>query len=594
MIRPLLLALTWLWQDPHLRSLGPDPAIVVPGEPSRVTLAVDGDAPAILLEPSPPAEVTMDVGAPLRTRAQALVDGRLAEVTRTTWRIAMSAARSGRFDVPPFQVRVADTVISGGACTLQVMAQADADLPAFVACTIAPATCHVQGQVEVCLRFGFERNFLADRLVPLVQRRLALPVEVCAPFLGDLTDAANPPADPVRVASLILDGREALATREEDVVRDGQRFAVFALRRRLVAEREGTLTLPAPALRFAFATRFADDLFSGRVPLDRRDGFVSGAPTAIEVLALPPAGRPAEFLGAVGRFAVAAAVDRSAIEVGASLKVSLRITGTGNLPAFAAPAFPATGDFHVLGVLDDHGELERTVVYDVAPRRAAVTEVPPLRLAYFDPDDGAGYRVVETAPIALRVHGGASDADLVTPPPPAPTADDENELTLKAVALKPVGESAAPTGWHAHRRAALVLLAGFLLPWLWVAAWLWRCWRSACDRRDPRAARMREAGRGLARALRDPAADLRQPLAAYLAAHLDRAEPAAIDAGLAQRLAATGMPATLAEASAATLLRLTASGYGALGAGEPPVDAAAVRALFAALEADPARPGGGR
>jgi hypothetical protein len=62
------------------------------------------------------------------------------------------------------------------------------------------------------------------------------------------------------------------------------------------------------------------------------------------------------------------------------------------------------------------------VRYDLAPLDASVAAVPPIRFAFFDTTPPAGYRTIETEPIALSVRPvrRAPDPD----PAPQPAAPE--------------------------------------------------------------------------------------------------------------------------------------------------------------------------
>src|SRR4029079_18428198 len=92
----------------------------------------------------------------------------------------------------------------------------------------------------------------------------------------------------------------------ETTIIDGNTFTVLEIETTWIPTVAGKLTVPAPILRFAFATGFHDDTWTGRVPSDRHDAYVKGKARTLSILPLPEEGRPREFSGAVGRFGVQA------------------------------------------------------------------------------------------------------------------------------------------------------------------------------------------------------------------------------------------------------------------------------------------------
>lgn len=274
--------------------------------------------------------------------------------------------------------------------------------------------------VRVELRLRIETEFLATNLIPMFRRSLDLPVQIEAPWLNDKDaelQAAFAPT-PAAGATLARNDRVVRARRLGEREVDGRSFTLFTLDSVRVARSPGALSLPGARLRYAYATAFAEDFVNGRVAFDRHDAFVAARAVEVAVQPLPDAGRPANSSGAVGRFTLEAQLDQREVEAGQSLRLTLRLEGDGDLAACHPPDLGVLSAFDVRGTLDDHGHAVRTIVLDLAPRSASTREIPALSFAFFDPHPPAGYRTVESAPIALRVTG-APPGD---PPPIAPGA----------------------------------------------------------------------------------------------------------------------------------------------------------------------------
>jgi hypothetical protein len=389
---------------------------------------------------------------------------------------------------------------------------------AFVEITAARGSCFEREAIRVKLRFGFDRDFFAAHAVPLFLREMDVPVQVGAPReVKGLVPLADPPDDRPRRTFALGEEVVAAAVAGEEL-RDGRAFTVLELERRYQCGRAGTIDIPAPTLRYRHAARFEEDFVTGRVAVDPQDTVVRGAPLALRALPLPEEGRPPGFTGAVGRFAVRAEADRTSVDAGAILRLTLRIEGEGNLEALPPPRLDALQGFHVYGALEERGARGRTVAYDVAPLSAAVTEVPSIPFAFFDPGPPAGYRIARTDPIPLDVRGPAAPA--------------------------------------ARKWGGTALLVGAVLATAAGAAWLRRRARRAAPV-DPRALRVARARSALARD-----GDRAEAFAELLAAHLDCPAAAVIGPDLARRLEAAGIPAALAARVAATLERLVEVRYG--------------------------------
>lgn len=291
-------------------------------------------------------------------------------------------------------------------------------------------TFFVQEPISIRVRISADRELAQTNLVPMFRQPLDFAAQLVLPWVDDLPGAAvlgsraRPQTEGVQRTLALNDGI-ARASVLPDRELDGRAFLVLDVERRYLPTRAGELSVPAPILRFAFATEFTDDFVSGRVASNRVEAFVRGAPLSITILPLPEAGRPPEFTGAVGRFSCWAEARPAVVEVGESLKLVLHIEvegeGEGDLVSFEPPRLEAFADFDLHGVIDDQGAERRTITYDLAPRSADISQVPPIPFAYFDPGPPAQYRLVSTSPISIVVQPSSKGTPAVsaTPPPSA-------------------------------------------------------------------------------------------------------------------------------------------------------------------------------
>jgi len=214
-------------------------------------------------------------------------------------------------------------------------AQDDAATSSFVELVTERSTVFAGESLTATLRFGFDARFLRENVVAVLRQSLDVPAQIETG--GSHVLASTRIRDVDGGASVVLDGRVVRARRAAPQRRDGREFTVFEIAMPLVAERIGEHELPSPRLRFAWATRFREDFFGERAPEDRRDATITGPASGLRVEALPSDGRPADFGGAIGRFAVTADVLRNEISADETLRLVLRVTGSGNLERFTAP-----------------------------------------------------------------------------------------------------------------------------------------------------------------------------------------------------------------------------------------------------------------
>jgi hypothetical protein len=402
-------------------------------------------------------------------------------------------------------------------------AAAWADEPrAFLETKVEREACWVGEAVRVRLRVGIDRAFFEKSSVQMFQQRLDLPVHIEAPWLAELAKRGGD------ALSLALNDAIIDAAREPD----SRGFTVVEIAGTLRPDSPGELVLAAPRLRFAYATRFRENLVYGRIPVDRRDGLVTGPRVVLDVRALPPA--PDGFDGAIGRFRVQADAQPREVDAGVVFKLTLTVTGDGNLDRMGTPRLELPG-FHVYGAVNDHAG---TIVYDVAAVGAAeaVEAVPPIAFVSFDPAAGA-YATVRTEPIPISVRGAPKSS--------------------RAPARAP--------GWPVWPWLVVVVLGAGLVV---------RIVRARKREDAPDAAALFRA--------RAPSDDLADVLAAYLAARLQCPKASVIAPDLPTRLAAAGVPDELASRTAGLLERLVGARYG--GGAADATDQATANKLVEELE----------
>jgi hypothetical protein len=164
---------------------------------------------------------------------------------------------------------------------------------------------------------------------------------------------------------------------------------LFVVRFRVVPERAGTLDIPAV-----------------QVQIKNRSG--RSRPRSVSIRTVPLLGRPAEFLGGVGRFELQAEAAPKVVRVGQELDFRIKVTGPA---AWGMTDRPDMGRFGrlELGLRIEPKPVEstdeppaRTFVYRLRPTRAGDAILPPVAIAAFDPSLSR-YVPHVTAGVPIRV-----------------------------------------------------------------------------------------------------------------------------------------------------------------------------------------------
>jgi BatD DUF11 like domain len=147
---------------------------------------------------------------------------------------------------------------------------------------------------------------------------------------------------------------------------------LFLTRYRLVPGHAGRMQIPSVSVRV--------DARSGR-----------SQPLPLEILPVPAAGRPAAFLGGVGRFTLQARVAASSVRVGQEVEFRITVSGPGAWGMTSPPEL-ARFDRVPLGLrirsrpTETKDEPpERTFIYRLRPSRPGDAVLPPISIASFDP-----------------------------------------------------------------------------------------------------------------------------------------------------------------------------------------------------------------
>ena len=195
------------------------------------------------------------------------------------------------------------------------------------------------------------------------------------------------------------------------------------------------------------------------------------------------------------------------LRVGDPLSVTLTVRGEGLLETVHPPALeqqgPLAQDFKVQAdppaVKTDSDA--RTFTYTLRPRRTGIREVPPIEIAYFDPDTQR-FQVVRSAPVPLRVDASSTLAltDVVDSTGGSAINVLGQELTEGILANYSGEDLLVPQHFSMHLGLRTALLLA-LPPFAYGAALLWR-WRRRRRQQHPGYQRARKAAQRALTALR--------------------------------------------------------------------------------------------
>lgn len=240
-------------------------------------------------------------------------------------------------------------------------------------------------------------------------------------FHTGVTLLGNPQYNAPKIAGFLAE--DLPPERHGTVSLKGRQYYFSEIKTALFPAQAGTLRIGKAMIRCEvqqdvaidpFAPDFFQKFFSqGLVGAQARE--LVSEPLTLTAEPLPPEGKPPGFSGAVGRFGVSAAVDRSRVKAGDAVNLTVTVSGTGNLKAAGEPRLPELPAFRVYDTvsglnIDKKGDVVqgskvfRTVL---VPKVSGTLEIPPVTYSYFDPEKRR-YLEASTLPIRLAVEPGAA------------------------------------------------------------------------------------------------------------------------------------------------------------------------------------------
>ena len=379
------------------------PRVVAVGEIFRVEYVADGEPEGF----DAPAFEGVDVlaGPTLSTsKSISIVNGNMTKETRYTYTYVLQGNAEGEIELPAARITVKGKSYSAGPVRIQVLnvtgsaGAGGASVPAAGSqsserAVLVPDDIVVRAEVDKRTVYKGE----PVRVTYKLYRRVPL----------NLENAKFPSYDGFWAQQLNVDG---YAPQREEL--NGKIYDAHVIREDLLfPQQAGTLTIDPLELsvvaQIVMQSRrqsLIDGFFGGpNIQEVRRR--VASKPVTITVRDLP-AGAPASFSGAVGDFSLEAVNPTSQVAANSAFTLTLKLSGSGNLPQVQAPKLELPASFEQYNVKTTESLNNtaqgiygyRQFEYPAIARVAGEYDLPPVEFTYFNPRQ----RTYET----LRVPGG--------------------------------------------------------------------------------------------------------------------------------------------------------------------------------------------
>jgi BatD DUF11 like domain len=253
--------------------------------------------------------------------------------------------------------------------------------------------------------------------------------------------------------------------RTESVIA-GERFVLLTWHSLLAVVKPGTFPVAAEApltvrirtkprrdslLDDQFGDPFLQNFFGVTVPKDIN---VVSPSLDLTALALPTAGRPSDFRGAVGTFKITSEVTPARAAAGDPVTLRMHVNGSGNFDRVDTSmldhldqwkTYPPKSSLNFSDALGYKGE--KIFEQPLIASKPGTQSIPALSFSYFDPN-ARRYETARSSPLTITISPSLADSSLAAPTTAASTApsgtNKQPGLRPDRAALEPLTASLTP------------------------------------------------------------------------------------------------------------------------------------------------------
>lgn len=378
------------------------------GEPLRVVVQVqdvDGfDGPFI---PEVDGLVIKRLPGEQTSSRIEFINGRTTQSKTVGISYEVTPSRTGAFTIPPFSVTVGGQTLSSAPIPIKVEVSETGDL-LWVAVSSTPRTMFVGERGRLDLEIGVKRYRDEKLGITLDEGSLWSLVDTARSSWGSFGPTLQ---------RMLAEGTRPRG--QSRMVGDTE-YIVYTISREFDPISSGTPPLGEIRVRVEYPTalrRGNDFLFEDRLSMVS-SRTVSAEPSRIDtqIVSAPEGGRPNDWNGAIGDFAIDVVARPVDVAVGDPITLTIRLTdrsarasldGLQSPDLMLQPGFPES--FRIpadaaAGTVDGRSKIFTQTIRATSD---GVREIPAIRFSAFDPR-GAEYRTISSAPIALTVRPSAA------------------------------------------------------------------------------------------------------------------------------------------------------------------------------------------
>lgn len=402
------------WADTTFRLSAPSAVAV--GQQFRIEYTVTARASGISVNLEDKGFDVLYGPSSSSSQSTTIVNGQMSTEVRTSFTYVLQATKEGTFQLPSATIKVDGQTLTSNSASVKV-------LPADKQTSAQQGG----GQSGRQQQGGASAKFNKDdvHLVLDLSKTSAYEGEAIVATLklywrntqmGNPSDVKLPDFEGFTVQD--MDNDNAQATLEHY---QGANYQMYPLARWLLfPSRSGEITIPASSLKAnvqIVTTRRSGGFFDW--PMEYTQNVevpLQSAPRKVNVKALP-AGKPANYMNAVGDFRVKSELTASQVKANDATIYRITIEGVGNLKYVKEPQPEFPSDFEIFDPKVDLSTKatssgvsgRKTIEYTIIPRHAGTFTIPALQFGYFDAKSGQ-YKTDQTQAFTLQVEKGSGDA----------------------------------------------------------------------------------------------------------------------------------------------------------------------------------------
>ncbi|WP_111706946.1 BatD family protein [Lutibacter citreus] len=195
---------------------------------------------------------------------------------------------------------------------------------------------------------------------------------------------------------------------------NGEDYRYIILKRAvLIPQREGNLKIEPMKMSFSVGVPTGRGDFFGNMITKNINYSASSAIKTVNVKALPLAGKPIDFNGAVGEFDFKVAANKNVLKANDAAQIKVEVSGKGNLKLFEIPKITTPSELEVY--TPEHKENVATALtglrgsvadtYTVVPQYKGKYKIPEVSFTYFNPKEEK-YNTIKAPAIFVNVTEG--------------------------------------------------------------------------------------------------------------------------------------------------------------------------------------------